>query len=365
MIALFFVMVFIGFLFNRIEKKYVLHRLVISRALNKQSVESGEAFTITLTIENRKLLPVAFLQITEVFPLKFRFGQAGHRVPGGQEFSSVLAVLPYQRVSRIRRCSCNHRGRYFFQSLSVSGGDLLGIDTVNKPMEDFQEIIVLPKPINLNRGFAPWGSYYGNFSIRRWIMEDPILTVGIKEYTGTEPYHTIHWASSLKCGKLMVRQFDHSTDRSVKIILNIETAKPFWANIDEAKIEKCISIARSIVEQLEAICVPFVCCTDADTDDCNDSRSGCGRTHTRAILEMLGGITYRLRCPLEQLLLDMGKTLKPNTSVILITPSILQSYIEPINSLYKSTNQMMVVSLNPEHFKNLKQEILCFSENGI
>jgi len=196
-------------------------------------------------------------------------------------------------------------------------------------------------------------------------MEDPILTVGIKEYTGTEPYHTIHWASSLKCGKLMVRQFDHSTDRSVKIILNIETAKPFWANIDEAKIEKCISIARSIVEQLEAICVPFVCCTDADTDDCNDSRSGCGRTHTRAILEMLGGITYRLRCPLEQLLLDMGKTLKPNTSVILITPSILQSYIEPINSLYKSTNQMMVVSLNPEHFKNLKQEILCFSENGI
>ncbi len=70
---------------------------------------------------------------------------------------------------------------------------------------------------------APAGALLGDISVRRWIVDDPpLMTIGIREYTGNEPERYIHWPSSMKHNKLMVKNFDFTTDNSVLIALNMK-----------------------------------------------------------------------------------------------------------------------------------------------
>ena len=100
------------------------------------------------------------------------------------------------------------------------------------------EIIIFPQKLDIEKSITPLGSFNGDISVKRWIIDDPLMTIGIREYTGNESERFIHWPSSLKYNSLMVKNFDFTTDNNVLIALNIESMKPYWQCIDEEAIEK-------------------------------------------------------------------------------------------------------------------------------
>ena len=58
--------------------------------------------------------------------------------------------------------------------------------------------------------------------MRRFILDDPSLLVGYREYTGREPMKQISWNQTAKTGRLTVRQNDHTTDRIAMVIVNMD-----------------------------------------------------------------------------------------------------------------------------------------------
>lgn len=361
--TLIFLMV-IGISLNMISKKYVLHNIIYKREISKNVVEIDEEFEITTVLENKKILPVTFIQVVEKFPttLNFKLNAVLQTSANYIMHTSTMQIMPYQRIKRSYKVFCLQRGRYIFRDVTLIGGDLLGLNTVDKNIEYSQEIVVLPKIADLSKEIMP----YGDYSVKRWIIDDPILTIGIREYTGSESYKTIHWPSSLKSGKLMVKKFDFTAENTVMVLLNIECSKPFYIGINQEKIEKCISIAAAIIEQFEEAGMPYGVITNSQycgvTEETMIEMVGCGIAHYNNTIENLGRIDIGACMGFEELILKLINNIGNYTTFVIITPHILEPYIEPINILSENTMKAIVISLQDDNLEYLNDDIQTFIE---
>ncbi|MDI6879105.1 MAG: DUF58 domain-containing protein [Desulfitobacteriaceae bacterium] len=362
----------LGWVLNAFSKKYGLQNVTYQRKISQTVVEIDEEFEITTILENRKFLPVTFLQVVEKFPamLTYKFKADVLSTVEYVFHKTTVLLKPYERVSRVYTVVAQQRGKYTFKDVTLIGGDLLGLDTSEKEVEFSQEIVVLPKSLALAENIRPYGDYYGDISVQRWIIDDPILMIGVREYTGLEPERTIHWPSSLKTGRLMVKKFDDITENSVMVLINIESAKPFWFNIENGKIEKCISLARGVVDEFERVGIPYGLGTDAhvsgSSSNLNLKNPGIGAYHYAEIVESLGRVINSLSLSFEDLLWYLTRRGGVYTTYVLITPTVLEPYIDGINKLSEKVTKTVIVSLNEENFEYLAGNIdkYCASVHG-
>jgi hypothetical protein len=371
MIYTFIFLIIIGIFLNTISQKYVLHNVFYKREISKNVVDIDEEFEIMTVVENKKILPVTFIQVVEKFPttLNFKLKAVVQTTADFIVNTSTMQIMPYQRIKRSYKVFCGKRGRYLFRDVTLVGGDLLGINNVDKNIEYSQEIVVLPQAADLSKEIMPYGDYNGDYSVKRWIIDDPILTIGLREYTGSESYKTIHWPSSLKSGRLMVKKFDFTAENTVMMLLNIECSKPFYIGINQEKIEKCISIARTIIEQFEEASIPYGLMTNSQycggaVDENCIERAGSGVVHFNNTLENLGRIDTDACMGFEELLIKLIDNIGNFTTFVIITPSILEPYIDPINIVSKKIMKAMVISLKDFNLEHLNDDIQTFIERG-
>lgn len=343
----------ITYIINKITLNYGYNELEYRMEIRQKTAEIGEKIEITSIVENNKLLTVSFLKVNEIFPVGFSIKENNYN----------LFIMPYQRVKRTYSLHVEKRGIYQIKDVFLTLGDFIGLETIKRHLEAPQEIIIFPKKIELDKSIVPVGSLNGDISVKRWILDDPLMTIGIREYTGNEPERYIHWPSSLKYDNLMVKNFDFTSDNSVMIALNIETMKPCWKPAEEELIEKVISIARSVMEEFEEFNIPygFACNEKKDSSDYVRGyyhHAGLGQNHLYDFLQVLGRISYKIPFFFESTLKDIGKMKGNYSTIVIITPRILESYIEPINSLSKIVNGMVVISLEEEHLEELNNNII-------
>ncbi|SCG82793.1 protein of unknown function DUF58 [Proteiniborus sp. DW1] len=346
-------LIILVYLINRLTLDYGFRNLTYRMEIKKGTAEVGEEIEITSIIENKKPLTVSFLKVFEKFPKGFN------------KISNIytLFIMPYQRVRRTYKMHINKRGRYFITDVELEIGDFIGFKTDKQKLSIENEIIVFPMKAKLENSLVPLGSLNGDVSVKRWIIDDPLMTIGIREYTGNEPERYIHWPSSLKYGELMVKNFDFTTDNSVVVVLNVETMKPCWKAPEEELIEKVISLARTVIEEFEELRIPYGFATNAYNVDSSHERGyfyhpGLGQSHLDNLLRLLGKIDYRLPSFFETTIMDISKRQGNYTTAVIITPRILDTYIGPINLLSKSVSRTVVISVEEEHLEKLNNKII-------
>jgi len=77
-------------------------------------------------------------------------------------------------------------------------------------------------------------------------LKDTLYVKGIREYNVEDRMKDIHWKSSLKMDKLMVKEYDFTSDRELTIIVNAQCGEPYWGSIQPAIIENGIKVAASL-----------------------------------------------------------------------------------------------------------------------
>ena len=204
------------YLFNNISLHYGFDNLSYRMELPDELFEIGAEIPISSVVENRKPLTVSFLQVREWFPPYFDI----------KHNTYSLFIMPFQRVRRTYKVRALKRGLYSLDKVELKLGDFIGLRSEEKRIPTGPRLVVLPARANLDRDIVPLGALSGEVTVRRWLVDDPLMTVGIREYTGAEPRKYLHWPSSLRHGKLMVKEFDYTTDNSAMLLLNMETMKP-------------------------------------------------------------------------------------------------------------------------------------------
>ncbi|MFX3635193.1 MAG: DUF58 domain-containing protein [Candidatus Pristimantibacillus sp.] len=240
-------------LFNR----YALRHIGYKRQFQKSSCFRGEQIELIEQLSNEKWLPVPWLRVESQLSSKLIFQhQDNLDVSSGelsQNHKSFFTLMPYTKITRRHRIICSKRGWYKLQSVSLTGGDLLGLNQQLKQILLQGELIVYPVPAEVPVNELPSHSWQGDISVRRWIIEDPFVITGARDYRSGDTYKQVNWKATARAGRLQVHQYDFTADRKLMIYLNVEDKDSMWrtvtnADLIEQGIEWAAGAAQTVIQ---------------------------------------------------------------------------------------------------------------------
>lgn len=129
------------------------------------------------------------------------------------------------------------RGRFRWSSLEAIGTDALGLTTMSKPYRtEMVEMTVLPSPIPVAvelPSATGWGVSEATSGQNKGAGVEPR---GVREYTYGDSIRHIHWRSSARANRLMVKEFEAGSHAQVMFLLQrthgTDLGKPPLTSLD-------------------------------------------------------------------------------------------------------------------------------------
>ncbi|NOY79464.1 MAG: DUF58 domain-containing protein [Kiritimatiellaeota bacterium] len=155
---------------------------------------------------------------------------------------------PRERRMIPRRILAMKRGDYMLDRVVLRGGDPAGLFLCERRFSLPRKVLVLPgieplPELNIRRRravVAPTGTPFGAAGSSQEFY-------GVREYNASDGMRHIHWKSSARLGRLMVREFERHAVASVAILLDAEaryvSGRSYWSNL-EYQVRAAASICR-------------------------------------------------------------------------------------------------------------------------
>lgn len=239
---------FVVFIQACIYRRWGLSNVEYSRYFNKKEVFEGEFVEMVEKIYNKKILPLPWLRIESKIDANLEFQkQTNLDIKHEQFHKSMFSLMPYTGIIRRHKIKCKKRGLYTLNSAAITCGDLFGVQDISKTYQIDAKLIVYPEILSLDEIPLPAHSLQGDVVVRRWIVDDPFIISGVREYTYGDPLNRVNWKATAKVGRLQVHNNDFSAQPRILIYLNVDISEDMWdAVTDKERIEKGISYAASI-----------------------------------------------------------------------------------------------------------------------
>lgn len=248
---LIFVMAWIIIGISNITKKNGFKKLRINREIENHRIFEGDVFSIKTTVENAKRLPISFLVLEEVLPKGISFKNEVVSYRNGSQLCHVsrYSIGWYERRKRIYELIADKRGAYLLKNIQITVGDIFGLSAETIETENYTEFLVYPKVKDITSYTFDATSFQGNNTVKRWILKDTLYIKGIREYGVEDRMKDIHWKASLKMDKLMVKDYDTTSDMKIVIILNVQCGDPAWTHVMEEPIESGIKVSVALANK--------------------------------------------------------------------------------------------------------------------
>ena len=340
------------FYIGELTRRKGFNKLCIYRIINNNRVIEGEEFTIEVVVENNKWLPISFLLIKEKMPLSFQY-ISGNSFKEGKSLYHIskYSIFNYERRKREYKVKATKRGVYIIKSIDVTIGDIFGFTAENKEILDYKELIVYPKIKKFKEYKFDSTNLLGDNIIKRWVYKDPIYIKGIREYSKEDRMKDIHWKSSLKMNKLMVKEFDYTSEREVVIILNIQCGEVHWSTINEKVIENGIRISASLAIRTIREGIPTGMCTNAkmvSMDSVFHKEVKPSTNSMKEVMELCARIDYSIEREFHIYLRNKSLGFKRNCTYVIVTPYLNSDSLGLISLLNKKGINIKVIDVSKD-----------------
>lgn len=233
---------------RRVYLRHGLHNIEYERYFSDETAFVGDEIHMVECISNKKLLPIPWLRLeSRIDPaLKFQ-SQNDLDIKYGEYHKSFFSMGSYKRITRKHRIKCDRRGFYSLNSAVITCGDALGMEETCKNIELSSNLLVYPGAIRMEEILFPVHNWLGEIVVKRWIVEDPFIISGVRDYNYGDPLNQINWKATARSGEIKVHNLEHTSSPSLMIYLNVddsENVQGYVANRDI--IEKGITYAASI-----------------------------------------------------------------------------------------------------------------------
>lgn len=355
MIWIFLAILIVSLIVNKFFLKTGFSEIVFDMEIENPVVEIGEEVIVKTILENHKSVPIPYLEIKETYP--FGLENRLHTI--------TLLIKARERVIRRHAHKTTRRGKFTRIESRLSLGDFLGFknEVLDKVFK--KNIIVKPKKVALEDQIQPTASTQGDVSVKRWIIDDPLMISGVREYNTLDAQKLIHWPSSIRQGRLMVKKFDFTSDNSTLILLNTETQKPSPDEPMYDLIESSIITARSVCEELFERNIEYGFVTNAYNRISHYERgytiaSGLGDKHRDEVIELVGSLDYKPDMRYHKLITNIANNNQLFSSVILITPRILPEYVRVINDLTYKIPRVILITHTDENTNLINRNVMIY-----
>ena len=327
MISLLIVVIALGIILEIISLRRDPEKVEFDYAISERVTEPGAAFNIQAAITNKSRVPISYLAIKEILPFmaKLPDGMSYQEKKDGYHTENVCRLKGRQRKRLIMETSIEKRGVHTFKGNSIEFGDFLGFREFTMHVMNHQEIVVYPGRVDNPDLTEALASFHGDIAAKRFLIRDPILSAGCREYTGREPMKDIHWLQSARRAELIVREYEYNRQLSVSVILGVEDG---GGHTDDGWLDDCCAIARTVCENLLEKGVPVNFFTNAILRRISKKqiwKCEVSAGYTGELLEGLGRISTFTGTSLDRLLEFAHRENDSDAAFIIILPAANKS----------------------------------------
>jgi uncharacterized protein (DUF58 family) len=238
----------------------------------------------------------------------------------GHHLDGVLSLGPVGRKVWELRSVCTRRGRFSLGPVWVSSGDPFGIFRTSRKLAEGVNIVVYPKAVPLPGfgrvpGELPGGALQG---VRVQFSTPNVSSV--REYRPGDAFNRIHWPTTARTNRLMVREFELDPTADVWIVLDLDGDVHTGSGLEsteEYAVTAAASLARHLLDQGRAVgLVSQTATLPADR----------GPRQAERILEVLALVRASSPLNLPALLSAETSRFARSSTLIVVTPSTAEGW---------------------------------------
>lgn len=302
--------------------KFGFKNVTYNISINVLEAYEGDEIEIVEEIENAKRLPLVWVR-SEISCSPYLTFKGQKIVKNEQDvqrglIAGVFMLRGYRKCRRVWKVRCERRGIMTIENATLTISDLFGLAKKAKMFKVSDSVRVLPAPADMDLGELSGDLFIGNMQVRRFVLPDPFMISGAREYTGREPMNRIHWAQTARTGSLMAYKNEFTTERRVMIVMNMQRSEAYCRALSDNALELQIKAAAFVLDQCQRMSAE--CALVVNASETLMLPAGSGFNHTLTALRQLAELENICGERISELLTAID--FNDITDVIMITPFV-------------------------------------------
>jgi uncharacterized protein (DUF58 family) len=332
--------------------------LTLSRRSRTRRQQVGQVFEERMEIVNRVRLIRIWIEVLDESSLP---GTAASRVLtwiGGKQSRSYLA---YTWLTR--------RGWFRLGPTRLISGDIFGLFRATNEIQTNASLLVVPYMFDLVAFPSPHGLLPGGKSIRRHTLDITPYAASVREYVPGDSLNRIHWPTTVRRDRLMVKEFDDDPRAEVWIFIDAQKSvqQSLPEEIPVVKGEFAWLLMRKAEVKLPASTIEYAVSIAASVASYfivqgqGVGLASAGHVYTiltaergdrqmGKIMETLALLQSEGDLPMLGLVAAQGNHLPKGSTVVMITPSTDDGVALAANGLVQRGMHPVVILVDPSTF---------------
>lgn len=157
----------------------------------------GQIFEERFEVINNSRIPRLWIEVRDESSLPGSRGSQVLSMIGGRERRTYLV-----------RTRLMQRGVFPLGPTELESGDLFGLFKVNRLYPAHESLLVYPMMVDVRHFPSPMGWLSGGEALRRRTQQITANASGVREYAPGDPLNRIHWVSTARRNRFMVKEFE-------------------------------------------------------------------------------------------------------------------------------------------------------------
>jgi len=338
--------------------RWVSRRLTVERVSRELRANVGDVFEENYKLTNHGKLPAPWIELANLTTLPFA---AGSRL--------FTLVMGKQTRNYTARTWLTRRGSFQLGPTRITTGDPFGLFAAVREIKPRETLIVFPMMHEVSSFPSPRGMLTGGQVIRQKSMDITPHAAGVREYVHGDAMKRIHWPTSVRRNRLMVKEFEQDPQAEVWIYLDsqeivhhqkrhMQQEVPFHdmllkkrpkIDLPPATLEYAVSIAASLAHYFirQRRAVGYASAGQAFTV----LRAERSERQEAKVLETLAFVNADGKLSIAGLVATQSALLPQGSSVILITPTTRPDLLHAVDDLLLRFLSPIVVLLDVKTFE--------------
>ncbi len=323
---------------NRGDLEVTTERLV-------DRLQEGQEFQERITVRNKGWLSKLWLEVDDQSTLP------------GHSARRVISLGPRESRSWKTTTLCRRRGLFTMGPVRITTGDPFGFFRYTNTYGRPQNILVYPQASELPNFYVPPANLPGEGRFRKRTHYVTPNAAGVRDYAPGDSFNRIHWPTTARTNRLMVKLFELDPASDIWIILDLDKSVHVGSG-DDGTEEFAVKIAASIARYFLVAnrSVGFISfgkklfVEDAER----------GAQHYTRILEALALSTAEGDVNVGTLITQEAKRFGRHTTVVVVTPSTSEDWVGSLQFVAQRGVKVAAVLLEPSTFGGSENSLMVF-----
>ncbi len=320
--------------------------LRVSVERTSHRVQVGQRTEARVHLSNRTFYTKLWLEVEDLTDM-----------PGGPARTVVSLSARGQR-SWEASVPCNRRGAFSMGPVRVTTGDPFGLFRFSRSYGPSHSLLVLPRPEELSNFWIPPAQLPGEGTVRRPTHYVTPNAASVREYQPGDSYNRIHWRSTARLNRLMVKTFEMHPSSEIWLLLDLQAAVQVGLG-DDSTEEYGVRVAASLANHfLQANRMLGLLLYGRETFILDPVRGP--KQHMR-VLEALALARAEGEKPLSRVLQEEARRFGRHSTVVVITCSTDEGWVGVLQGMAQQGARAAAVMLEPGSFGAAESALLPFS----